>query len=713
MDVKLPDGTVIQGVPDGTTKADLVAKLKGNGMAVPSEWLTDAAPKQASVKAGEAINSIPRQLGLTARYGIEGLAGAAQIGTEPIRYITDRLTGSVGKTVPLGVMATRLSDWLGLPSPQTPDERVVGDAARMMAGAGGMAGGAGAASKVLTGAAQKAASVLAANPVQQAVSAGAAGLSGGSVREAGGGSGAQLAASLGAGIAAPMAGNALSNIASKASGAVKVAMTPKAVIDQQIEQQIDLALRQQGIDWAGVATGAKQAMREEVGKALATGQKLDPAATARMLQFKMVPGTQPTRGMISQDPVQITREKNLAKVGANSADIGLQTLPNLESNNTAALLRRLDNAGAAGAPDAFEAGQSGVNALQRLASSNKSRIDAMYQQARDSSGRQVVLDGPAATRQINEQLTRDLVGKLPPEVDTIINKITTGETPLTVDYQQQLVKMLYRKIKGSTDGDMRHGLGIVRKFLDEADPIPNMPNPGNLPGVGQVAPGAQAGQEAIDAFRAARGANREWMQQVERTPALKAVVDGVEPDQFVSKFITGSGATVSNVQELAQAAKDSPQALQAIKQHLVSHLRSAATGQAGDINKFRSESFNNALNKIGERKLAVFFSPEEIQQLKAVGNVANYASAQPAGTAVNNSNSGALMAAKAMDMLDAIAGKLPLGLDTMIQGTVRGVRQRQVMNAGNAITALAAQPNRSNPLLSIPSIASGQRPNDR
>lgn len=41
MDVRLPDGTVIQNVPDNTTKADLVAKLKNNGMAVPSEWMQE------------------------------------------------------------------------------------------------------------------------------------------------------------------------------------------------------------------------------------------------------------------------------------------------------------------------------------------------------------------------------------------------------------------------------------------------------------------------------------------------------------------------------------------------------------------------------------------------------------------------------------------------------------------------------------------------
>jgi hypothetical protein len=142
-------------------------------------------------------------------------------------------------------------------------------------------------------------------------------------------------------------------------------------------------------------------------------------------------------------------------------------------------------------------------------------------------------------------------------------------------------------------------------------------------------------------------------------------------------------------------------------------LRGAATGQAGDINKFRADSYNNALNSIGERKLAAFFSPEEIAQLRAVGNVSNYMSAQPAGTAVNNSNSGAFVAAKAMDMLDAVAGKLPLGLDTAIQGTIRGIQQRQVMNPTNALRLPGPPAPRANLLPLLPLIAVGQGANDR
>ena len=85
MNVRLPDGTIIQNVPDGTTKADLAAKLQNNGMAVPSEWLQSAPQAKPVHDAGESLNrglsDIPRQLGLTARYALEGPAQAAQLVT--------------------------------------------------------------------------------------------------------------------------------------------------------------------------------------------------------------------------------------------------------------------------------------------------------------------------------------------------------------------------------------------------------------------------------------------------------------------------------------------------------------------------------------------------------------------------------------------------------------------------------------------------------
>jgi hypothetical protein len=56
MDVRLPDGTVVQGVPDGTTKAQLAQKLKSNGREVPKEWLEP--PKPTSPLVSHALNAV-------------------------------------------------------------------------------------------------------------------------------------------------------------------------------------------------------------------------------------------------------------------------------------------------------------------------------------------------------------------------------------------------------------------------------------------------------------------------------------------------------------------------------------------------------------------------------------------------------------------------------------------------------------------------------
>jgi hypothetical protein len=59
MDVRLPDGTVIQNVPEGTTKAQLVQKLSANGMNVPAEWMPKEAPSVGSMFKDELMTSLP------------------------------------------------------------------------------------------------------------------------------------------------------------------------------------------------------------------------------------------------------------------------------------------------------------------------------------------------------------------------------------------------------------------------------------------------------------------------------------------------------------------------------------------------------------------------------------------------------------------------------------------------------------------------------
>lgn len=731
MNVRLPDGTIIRNVPEGTTKAQLAEKLKANGMAVPAEWMGEAPQLSTVENVGGFLRDIPRQVGLTARYALEGLPAIAEPVTEPIRRIVVnplmRAAGSEG-VESLTQGGKRLADSIGLPEPRTATERVVGDASRTVASSAGMAGAANKLAALTERAAPMAANVfwqMAARPGVQAVAAAGAGAAGGTVRETGGSPAEQFGAALLGGLVTGYGAAKTADMAERGVAAVRSMLTPKEQQIRAADQAITLTLQRSGIDWNAVPVGVKNQLREEVAQALNTGQPLNEDALRRLVAFRRT-GTTPTVGMLTQDEGLITREMNLAKTGANSMDQGLQRLPRIQNQNAAQLLRQIDNLGAANAPDAAGAGARQIGALSSRVREARGNIDSLYSQARDSQGRSVVLDGPAAAQAAIRRLQADNVGKLPPEVDDILNDLTSGKTPLTVEYQQQLVKNLYRKMQGAGDnGDLRYGLRIVREELDNADVPPTATvNPGNLPAVPGTVPQStqQAGQQAIDAYRRARAANRAYMQTLEANPALAKVDDAlaalegnpqlrsaediVGAGSFVQQFVTGKSATPGEVRSLLQQV--GPQGAQALRQYVARVLRDAATNSTDDITKFSNDAYRRALRDIGDEKLAALFSREELDQLKAIGDAGKYMQAQPTGSAVNNSNSGALVLGRGLDLLDKVAGSIPLGGRDILKGYIQGAQQTQVLRPQNALVQLAApkeQPLLANPLLAASVVA--------
>jgi hypothetical protein len=263
---------------------------------------------------------------------------------------------------------------------------------------------------------------------------------------------------------------------------------------------------------------------------------------------------------------------------------------------------------------------------------------------------------------LNENL---LEGALPADVRNILNKAATGELPLTVKTAEQIKTAIGNLQRSSADGSTRKALGLVRQALDDAPVLQGQ------------------GDDAINAFNQARSLNRNWRGLVEKTPALQAIEEGVQPDRFVQDYIIrGAGkANVMDVARLKNAIKGSPDAIQAVREQILSHLKTKAmSGKPDEAMTFTQSGYNNAFTAIGERKLRMFFKPEEIDRMKAVGRVAMYEQVQPSGSAVNNSNSGALAVAKVFDFLanskfvnaipfgEAAIGKPAQNIATSIQG---------------------------------------------
>lgn len=673
--------------------------------------------KPAAVSVGETLMQIPRQVGLAARYGAEGLADVAGIVTEPIRAIVNPALDAVGlpKAQSTRSLVTGLADKVGLPSPEGANERVVGDVTRMMAGGAGVASAARKASQVLTGPVTKAVTeAMASNPSSQVVSAAGAGGTGGAVREAGGGPVEQFGASLAGGLSTA----GLSALAVKAytgiSGAIKSLLTPKNTM-QEINVTLNQILQKNGVDVAQLPGMVRSELAHEVKKALDTGKELNPDVVRRIADYGVV-GATPTRGTVTLDPVQITQERNLAKLGANSSDPRLQELARVQNTNNSKFIENLNEMGGASAnANPLVAGEKAVGAIKARDASAKGTENALYAKARDSSGRSLELDSEGFVANAYDKLAQSNKGAfLPEHIKTVLDQLKSGKVTMggkeypatfTVDTIDNLKTMLATAQRSAGDGNVRAAISQVREALEGVQPKAiGRSTGGNAvvdPAKLTAAQGAAdtASGEAMGAFDAARRFSRARRTWQESAPGIAAALDDVAPDKFVKEYVIGSGAkgATADVEKMIYTVRRDPQAMQAVKENVVGYLKSKALGGAADeVGNFSQSGYNNALSELGDRKLALFFSKDEISKLKALGRVSSYEMVQPKGSAVNNSNTAGTFAG----ILDKIAssslvGKIPFGDAAVRQPAANWSAQigtKNALDVGEAMAKLPASP---------------------
>ena len=662
----------------------------------------------AAVSAGKTINSIPRQLGLTARYGLEGLAQGAQVISEPFRYLTDRATGMTGRTVPAGVLASQLADKIGLPSPETANERVIGDAARLVAGAGGL-GGAARLGTALPGTVGTVMEGLAANPLQQLSSAAGAGLAGGASREAGGGTMTQAGAALLGGVGGGLAPGAVQSIVNVGRRALSPTLTP-----QQLDVQLSSVLQRAGTDYSQLPEAVRRSLRSELSDALRTGRELDPAAVSRLADFRAV-GATPTRGMISQNPVQITREQNLAKMAANSADGELHGLPMIQNQNNQTLIQNLNNAGARTETLPITAGRLVQDRVQRTNEALGSVEQGAWNLAKNSPGYKAQISNEGLHAGIARASDDALLGFLPKPITDYMAAFQTGAQPFTPQHYKNLRSLLSAELaKGGNEA------AAARSVINGLDSVGVRPitnargiDLGSAPVTQGIAAAmrnadAQPGA-AIDAVDRARAATAAKYRYQESSPLVRsALADArtADPEKLAQSFILNG--TVNDARSVAREV--GPQGIETIRNTLATYIKKQALSGANDeTGKVSQSALNAALNKIGDEKLRMFFSPEEVMGLRATGRVASLMQSQPIGSAVNNSNSGALVLGRGMDMLGSVAGRIPFGQAAVadpLRNLNISISQRQAQNVVPGLLAPVEKPPLA-PALLLPGLAAG------
>lgn len=646
------------------------------------------------------INQLLRPVGLTARAGIEGLGSLVGMPLEPSRMALESLSTSLGgpKVASAEQLSSKLANLLRLPKPAERSvmdqgvnlERVGFDVAKTMAGAAGGAGLAGRLAPLATNATSaNVLNQLSANPVLQTLSGAGAGAGGSIAREYNAGPGFELGASILGGIVAPVAG-----VGAKSATTAAIQKLTPAASPAQVDQMITLTLGKSGVDFKSLDEQIQRTLRNDVTGALQTGGELSGDALRRLLDFRMVQGATPTRGMITQDPRLITQEMNLAKTGMNSANPDLQTLGNIQNTNNQALIDALNKAGA-GKVGSFEAGEANIASIAAKDLAKQAETSALYKQAQGMSGGDVPLNRSELMQNIDTLLAKNnKAAFLPEEIKTMLNTISKGETtingqvyPVPFDTMaiDNLMTTIAKAQRGTSDGNVKQALSLVRQAIDETEIKPIKTQFGGNQLVTESGAKYLQGKDAesqqlLDALNQARAAHKARMDWQQSANPIEATVNGMQPDNFVRKFVLGG--TVADAAAVASAGNPT-----ATKNAILTYLKEKAigVGQTDETGKFGARTYNKAIADIGDKKLELFFNKQEIEELKRIGRVGNYMTNQPIGAAVNNSNSGALVIGSMIDGIATLAGVSPMGIGASVAVPIaKSVGGKVLRNATSA-----------------------------
>jgi len=606
------------------------------------------------------LDQLGRQIGLTARAAGHGVADAVSIVGNPLNALVNMATGAQlqdpGAVLRRGVDAVT-------PTPNKGTESIVNDVAGAMANpanlvAGPIANGAvkvgGVAGKVLSPLLETA---IGRNALAGAVTANLQPTDSNTTLSD---IGARTAMGALGGVAGGAVGSALGKVGDTlATAANRIVANVKSMLPggqaatmANADQVLAAAARDSGIDLAAIPQSILNGVRTQVADALGSGRTLDAASALRKAEGDAVlgAGNGLTLGQATRDAAQFTAEKNLRGVqGAG------EPLMERFANQNTALVNSLNKAGAESAPGQFQAGQGMIDSLAARDAAMRSNVDQLYTQARNLNGGDIPLNGRQFADTALGQLDQGMAHAFLPEYYRgILNKISTGEMPLTVGVGEQLKTLLGNDIRASSNGNERFALGALRSALDQAQPLNSAAAGGN-----QMVTAAQAaargpsgsGDAAMSAFNQARQAAAERFGTIDNNPALKAVVNGdAVPDNFFKRYVLNGN--VGDVNSLMSLVPDQGNAL---RSQVVDYLKQKALNGASDeIGTFSQSAFNKALNSLGDAKLNALFAPEQVAQLKQIGRVAANVQAQPAGSAVNNSNTGAAV----MNLLSQMAGKV-------------------------------------------------------
>lgn len=626
MDVKLPDGTILRGIPDGTTKEQIASKLKQSGKQVPSEWLAPETKKPLSVgeRISEGLDVSRKLLSNTPILG--QLAGIAETGASVA-------AGSVGSSL------AGLGGLVGGDVERT--QQALSYEPRTAMGQAGMS-----AASIVPSALAKAGRAAGEKTLDVTRSP---------IAAAAVDTGVQML---------PMVAGARGVRARAAKAEPKAAPSAQAAAAEQRAQTY--VSQRTGLNWDKLPARIRRTLTD-VAKDAQSLENLDPKALERQALLESLPKPPPaTRGQLLRDENLLRQEQltSATKAGKPIYDIyDAQNKALLENLDILKGQARGTGKARSTAETPEQVGQSVQDqALRAKLKASQQRVTDAYgkaEQAGELQGRvsprpliQALRSSPDKTHLgwVESWLNQmDVVSK-GPKGETIIKKLSLKELE---DLRQAAVA---RAMNGGTEGFYA---GKVIRAIDEAT----------------EGGGGKAYQEARKLRReqalefedqAAVARLVENKTRTDRATALedtwrKTVLGGsIEDVQKVRKSLLEGG------DEASRAAGE--KAWNDIRAQTVQHIidestRSVTMRQSGEPN-ITPASMQKAIKSIGQEKLRLILGPDITRQLNRVLRATReLKTTPPAGHA------GSSTVANALSLLERGLAKVPGG--HYVSGAVR------------------------------------------
>jgi hypothetical protein len=385
---------------------------------------------------------------------------------------------------------------------------------------------------------------------------------------------------------------------------------------EQAQQAIQTELSRQGIDFSRLNSETQKSLLDDATEALKGGGSLDPEALSRKLDFELL-GIKPTQGQLTRDPLEFQFEQNSRGIVG-----GGESLSQRFNEQNTGLIDKLNQtrAGMGQGADRYNAGESAIQALKSQDAARKANVDKLYDDARNTAGIHTPLDGHTFTQGLNDALDQQMLGDaLPGGVRSVLNQIGEGKLPFTVQKAEQIRQAINGQMPKIPDRTSTALHMVNRALQNEIDRL-----------------GDTLGGEAGNAFKSARSAATQRFSELDKSPALKAAVDGFEPDDFVNKFVIR--AKPGELMALRANVQNEPELWNEMRGQVIDFLKNkAVSGQVDEFAKFSQSGYKKGLDSIGDARLKILFKPEEIAELRRIHRVAAAIMVQPSGSAVNNS----------------------------------------------------------------------------